>query len=81
MARFCMCGCGEKLISKTTEQTDYDRKFFDKKCIARDRKEQLREKRAFGKKQRRCSSCHQPLLPAEMWKKFWQWITEVGIEL
>jgi hypothetical protein len=81
MARFCICGCGKKLISKTTNQTDYDRKFFDKECLKKDRREQLREQRAFSKEQRRCSSCHQPLLRAELWKKFWQWIAESGIEL
>ena len=81
MARVCICGCGRKLISKTTGQTDYDRKFFDKDCIKKDRRDQLREQRAFNKERRRCSSCRQPVLDPETWKKIREWAAEDGLIL
>jgi hypothetical protein len=81
MARVCICGCGRKLISKTTGQTDYDRKFFERECIAKDRKEQLREARAFNKERRRCSSCSQPVLDPQTWKKLRLLAEEAGLVL
>lgn len=71
MARVCICGCGRKLVNKLG-QTDYTRKFFERACIAKDRKEQLREARAFNKEHRRCSSCGQTVLDPETWKKLRQ---------
>lgn len=81
MARVCICGCGRKLISKTTGQTDYDRKFFDKDCIKKDRRDQLREQRALNKERRRCSSCRQPVLDPETWKKLRLLAEESGLVL
>jgi hypothetical protein len=81
MARFCICGCGRTLISKVTGQTDYDRKFFDKDCIKKDRKDQLREQRARNKERRRCSSCRQPVLDPETWKKLRVLAAEADIVL
>jgi hypothetical protein len=81
MARVCICGCGRKLISKTTGQTDYDRKFFDKECLQKDRREQLREQRAFNKERRRCSSCRQLILDPATWKKLKELAEEAGLVL
>jgi hypothetical protein len=79
MARVCICGCGRKLISKTTGQTDYDRKFFDKDCLKKDRRDQLREQRAFNKQRRRCSSCRQPMLDYATWIKLRELAAEAGL--
>jgi hypothetical protein len=81
MARVCICGCGRKLISKTTGQTDYDRKFFDKDCIKKDRRDQLREQRAHNKERRRCSSCRQPVLDPATWKRLREMAEEAGLVL
>jgi hypothetical protein len=81
MARVCICGCGRELVSKTTGLTDYDRKFFDKECIQKDRRDQLREQRAHNKQRRRCSSCRQPVLDPETWKRLRSIAAEAGINL
>ena len=78
MARVCICGCGRKLVNKDG-QTDYDRKFFERECIAKDRKERLREARVFNKERRRCSSCGQPVLPPETWKQLRLLAAEAGL--
>lgn len=42
MARFCICGCGEELLTKDGG-TDYDRKFFSAKCRNADKSQHFRD--------------------------------------
>src|SRR5947209_5075980 len=66
MARVCACGCSRKLIDKKGDP-DYSksRRFFDDECRNKDRKDQLKFKRADTRKEGRCSHCGQLLLTTE----------------
>jgi hypothetical protein len=80
MARTCICGCARKLV-KENGRTDYDRMFFDKTCLAKDRRDKLREQRAHSKERRRCSSCRQVVLDSDTWKQLRRLAAEAGIDL
>jgi hypothetical protein len=80
MARFCIAGCGTEL-KKEDGSTDYDREFCGKECRNEDKRQKLRDKRAKTKKQKRCSTCTQPILPPKTWERLRVLAAEAGIDL
>lgn len=60
MARYCICGCGQKLLTSDGE-TDYKRMFYSKACRDRDKAQRIADSRARYKKLSHCPHCGQEI--------------------
>jgi hypothetical protein len=81
MARFCICGCGNELVTKSGSP-DYSRRiFYSSECRKKDNAQRLRDKRAQIKKKDRCSRCTQPILTPKTWEALRRLAADAGIRI
>jgi hypothetical protein len=80
MARFCIAGCGTELKTED-DRTDYQRQFCSDECRNEDKRQKIRDQRARMRTKKRCTTCTQPILDAETWKRLRELAAQDGLDL